>query len=78
MVFVGCLLVGHDDMLVREAGRMWLRCHRCRRDTPGWRVGRAATATQELERQRDTSGHGAARWNLLERRTLASGGRAGV
>ena len=35
---IGCLLAGHDDMVVREAGRMWLQCQRCGRDTPGWRV----------------------------------------
>ena len=64
MVSVGCLLVGHDDMLIREAGWMWLRCQRCGRDTPGWPVRRAAT--HQLDQQRGNSGHGAARWNLLE------------
>ncbi len=36
MFSIGCLLTGHDDMMVREVGRMWLRCQRCGRDTPGW------------------------------------------
>jgi hypothetical protein len=39
---IGCLLAGHDDMVVREAGRMWLRCQRCGRDTPGWCVNDAS------------------------------------
>ena len=39
MFSVGCLLLGHDDMVARNAGRMWLRCQHCGRDTPGWTVG---------------------------------------
>ena len=39
MFSVGCLLLGHDDMVARAAGRMWLRCQHCGRDTPGWTVG---------------------------------------
>ena len=46
MFSVGCLLAGHNDMVVREAGRMWLRCQRCGRDTPGWSVGGIATTVQ--------------------------------
>jgi hypothetical protein len=36
---MGCLLAGHEDMVVHEAGRMWLRCQHCGRDTPGWDIG---------------------------------------
>ena len=56
MFFVGCLLVGHNDMLVREAGRMWLRCHQCGRDTPGWSVGRAAAPIHQVGRRCDEAG----------------------
>lgn len=44
MFSIGCLLVGHDDIVVRNAGRIWLHCHDCGRDTPGWRVGPTSTA----------------------------------
>jgi hypothetical protein len=53
---VGCLFAGHDDMVVREAGRMWLRCQHCGRDTPGWTVGRAAAVTGQLQGRCDMSG----------------------
>lgn len=35
VMWAACLLMGHDDMLVREPGRLWLRCKDCGRDTPG-------------------------------------------
>jgi hypothetical protein len=54
--FVGCLLVGHNDMLVREAGRMWLRCHQCGRDTPGWSVGRPAAPIRQEGPRCDEAG----------------------
>ena len=76
MVSVRCLLVGHDDMLVREADRMWLQCHRCNRNTPGWQVGRATAPAQQPPP--DNSGSVAARWSILEEPTLASDGRASV
>jgi hypothetical protein len=38
MLWLRCLLMGHDDTVAREPGRMWLRCLDCGRDTPGWRV----------------------------------------
>ena len=35
---------GHDDLIVREHGRMFLRCTKCQRETPGWTVtGRRRT-----------------------------------
>jgi len=40
---VGCLLLGHDDMMVRSTGRMWLRCQHCGRDTAGWTIGTETT-----------------------------------
>ena len=54
--FVGCLLLGHNDMLVRETGRMWLRCHHCGRDTPGWSVGRATAPIRQMGRRGDDAG----------------------
>jgi len=35
--------VGHDDMVMRKAGRMWLQCQHCGRDTVGWNIGGTAT-----------------------------------
>ena len=55
MFSVGCLLLGHDDMMVRSAGRMWLRCQQCGRDTAGWTIG---TEVGRLgRRRRDFAGH---------------------
>ena len=48
--WVRCLLVGHDDMMVRAPGRLWLRCTDCGRDTPGWRMGRAAPEPAQAQR----------------------------
>ena len=39
MFSVGCLILGHDDMMVRSSRRMWLRCQHCGRDTAGWIIG---------------------------------------
>ena len=35
-----CLLLGHDDWLVRSPERLRLRCDHCRRETPGWALTR--------------------------------------
>src|SRR5689334_16470890 len=43
--WVGCLLLGHDDMMVRAPGRLWLRCTDCGRDTRGWHLARAEAPT---------------------------------
>ena len=45
LVWLACLLVGHDDMVMRAPGRLWLRCNDCGRDTPGWLVGRSPSPT---------------------------------
>lgn len=33
---VRCLLLGHDDWLVRSPERIRLQCDHCRRETTGW------------------------------------------
>jgi hypothetical protein len=43
---VGCLILGHDDMMVRAPDRLWLRCQHCGRDTPGWTIGPETTLVQ--------------------------------
>ena len=35
-----CLLLGHDDWMVRSPERLRLRCDHCRRETPGWTLTR--------------------------------------
>ena len=35
-----CLLLGHDDGMVRSPERLRLRCDHCRRETPGWALTR--------------------------------------
>lgn len=38
---VRCLVVGHDDRLTREVGRLALQCDECGRRTRGWTIGPA-------------------------------------
>jgi hypothetical protein len=45
---VGCLILGHDDMMVRSSRRMWLRCQHCGRDTAGWIIGPEMTPVHRL------------------------------
>jgi hypothetical protein len=52
---LGCLLLGHDDMMVRTTRRMWLRCQDCGRDTPGWTIG--SEAIVQLLSPRDRCRH---------------------
>jgi len=35
---VRCLMWGHDDRIQRVAGRMYLECAECGRETDGWNV----------------------------------------
>ena len=35
-----CLLLGHEDWMVRSPERLRLRCDHCRRETPGWALTR--------------------------------------
>ena len=35
-----CLLLGHDDWMVRSPERLRLRCDHCGRETPGWALTR--------------------------------------
>jgi hypothetical protein len=37
-VRVRCLMLGHDDRIRRVAGRMYLECAECGRETRGWNV----------------------------------------
>ena len=39
MFSIACLLVGHDDMMIRSPNRLWLRCQHCGRETAGWAIG---------------------------------------
>lgn len=42
-----CALHGHNDLLIfGEAGRVFLRCATCRKETPGWDLVRNG---QEIE-----------------------------
>jgi hypothetical protein len=33
-----CLLIGHDDMLLRRPHRLSLQCSHCGRETKGWNL----------------------------------------
>ena len=48
MFSVGCLLLGHDDMMVRTPDRLWLRCQHCARDTSGWTIGPETTLVHQV------------------------------
>ena len=36
-----CLLIGHDDMLLRRPHRLSLQCSHCGRETKGWNLSRS-------------------------------------
>ena len=36
-----CLLIGHDDMLLRRPDRLSLQCSHCDRETKGWNLSRS-------------------------------------
>jgi hypothetical protein len=36
---IRCLILGHDDKMVRAPDRLSLRCDHCNRETPGWHLG---------------------------------------
>ena len=38
---IKCLLLGHDDSMVRAPERLWLRCDHCGRETAGWTLARS-------------------------------------
>jgi hypothetical protein len=53
-VFIGrvsmrCLLMGHDDVVRCESGRLFLECSDCRRSTTGWTIGRSDKKTEPHE-----------------------------
>ena len=57
---VRCLLLGHDDWLVRSPERLRLRCDHCRRETKGWALNhvngsRSPRQGTESSRHRGTS-----------------------
>ena len=37
---IRCLLLGHEDTVVRSPERLRLRCDHCQRETPGWALTR--------------------------------------
>jgi hypothetical protein len=39
-----CLVMGHDDMMVRTPERLSLRCNHCDRETSGWTLARSHAA----------------------------------
>jgi hypothetical protein len=43
-VSLRCLLLGHDDLMVRTPKRLWLRCDHCGRETQGWTLNPRQTA----------------------------------
>ncbi|PWT84444.1 MAG: hypothetical protein C5B57_04870 [Blastocatellia bacterium] len=45
---IGCALWGHDDMLHRAPGRLFLRCERCSRETAGWLIETSTRITPAI------------------------------
>ena len=43
---IKCLLLGHDDSMVRAQERLWLRCDHCGRETAGWKLDRSRSLHQ--------------------------------
>ena len=42
---IRCLLLGHDNAVIRAPERLSLRCDHCGRETPGWTLGRSSSHT---------------------------------
>jgi hypothetical protein len=42
-ISIRCLLLGHDDSMVRAPERLRLRCDHCGRETSGWTLGGSDT-----------------------------------
>src|SRR3954452_335833 len=47
-----CLVLGHHDEVGRERHRLFLRCARCGRETPGWAIGPQRHDESVVEPQR--------------------------
>jgi hypothetical protein len=41
---LACVIFGHDDLVRRGAGRMYLECAQCGRMTRGWTMGEESGA----------------------------------
>jgi len=48
LVRIKCLVVSHDDMMCRSPNRLYLRCIRCNRETPGWSIGSTLPRKEEV------------------------------
>lgn len=46
VISLRCLLLGHEDMMVRAPERLCLRCDHCGRETAGWTL----TGSQRLRK----------------------------
>lgn len=42
---IGCLLLGHDDLIRRKPHQIYLECCECGRTTPGWTIGQGRRGT---------------------------------
>ena len=63
-VSVKCLVLGHDDLVRRVSGRMFLECVECGRETTGWilsHCGESETARPVATRESDR------RWSSILR-----------
>jgi hypothetical protein len=52
LAFIECMILGHDDVIRRTPGRLFLRCERCDRETPGWTIATSAQKVDERRRAR--------------------------
>jgi len=48
LVFIECLVLGHDDSMRRSPGRLFLQCERCGRETPGWTIASTPRISRAL------------------------------
>jgi hypothetical protein len=52
---LACVIFGHDDLVRRAAGRMYLECAQCGRTTRGWTMSEESGASaQSAETIRDS------------------------
>ena len=63
---IRCLLLGHEDTVVRSPERLRLRCDHCRRETPGWVLTRREGSRPPLPVTALSEPYGLSRLELSE------------
>jgi hypothetical protein len=75
LLSVRCLLLGHDDWLVRSPERIRLRCDHCRRETTGWSLNQINASRPPQHVTESSRSRGRSRLEMSNTRTVAAADR---